>query len=991
MFAPILMPCFIKCYIHCLSSFGYNQKARQVLETAHTNQYIQTDQYNALIYTIQLYEWERSQLLLRKSRQPLFFLKHYEAMVLWLKMHMEWLFIVKKIVYWLLLVVVFFAIYIITDIVFPVPSRIKAEVPTDKLSIRFVTFHELYTGQRLEPKSSQAQNLSGTNLFTQSLYDTVYGQDWLNTRQIYISTAGASMVPVGFRPLQNIGIGEYPKHLELMVGTLVSPMATSHLKSLDAVATPAQTVRIAGISTLQFKISLLAPPQGETPHICRLVLRDATHMKLYETTMQEPKYHSQLWRLESAWDEVWLRLFPNTKKVDNLVVTKDIPVSKNAVITDLYWDSADTNNKTGTPDITDTQDLKLGSVAHQTHCVFSVGNGVWIAPQPNQQINPNTNSQIHSAAKKPHGVLYILVDTMRADVAYNPNLLPVFNQWAKNQAITFANHRSQGNMTIPGVMPMMTGYYARQIGPAAFIYGINDTDKQAFYAQNWWTLPKFYKQAGYQVAGIGSMSLFSEAMPGGLDIGFHDAIVDENPDYEARNITNDTVHWLEHHGDKPFFLYVHYNTLHGPYRPPLYLVDWKALAKNPTPYNWIQQSYKGVGRYWDQEFQQLLWSLNQLGLYDTTDIIVTADHGAQIQQGDFGILDGVNHEDEGAYSDKGHTMYDEELRVPFVYHLAGQPQTYGWVVTAPTGHIDVAQSLSHRAYWGGDQPTIQNPQQGLNWFSRMGSQRLFDAFLHTRHYMYLDGHRYTGMLLWDLPWLGYPMLKYIRQLVKEEVKMYPVHGFIPEKISWFAPEQFEIVSQNKTTWESYVSNTLAKSLRSFYITHSPLPVVLQLDSVDVTTTRFIELTIHDSTIMDKTNNTFVLIKATPNTRIEYTMPVHSELVGLSIYDPNNIPDYNDMPHYSENNYDSVVACPRMIHTKATPYLSNNSSPISIADLVHSVCIYNPPTIDLVKQNYPNQPVWILSLHLQGDSAEMQIGNGAGETLKEALKAWGYAK
>jgi hypothetical protein len=104
---------------------------------------------------------------------------------------------------------------------------------------------------------------------------------------------------------------------------------------------------------------------------------------------------------------------------------------------------------------------------------------------------------------------------------------------------------------------------------------------------------------GYRVGGIGWLSLFSEAMQGGVDLGFHNVVISETPEYEARQITEQMGSWLETYGDSPFFLYVHYNTMHGPYKPPLDKIDLSQFFSKPFGLNQKRQLYNGVGRYRD--------------------------------------------------------------------------------------------------------------------------------------------------------------------------------------------------------------------------------------------------------------------------------------------------------------------------------------------------------------------------------------------------------
>lgn len=76
--------------------------------------------------------------------------------------------------------------------------------------------------------------------------------------------------------------------------------------------------------------------------------------------------------------------------------------------------------------------------------------------------------------------------------------------------------------------------------------------------------------------------------------------------------------------------------MHGPYRPPFQFIDVLTYLKNPFGRSGSESLYKSLGKYWDGEFALLQQRLADLGILNKIDIIVTGDHGAQIDPQPYG-------------------------------------------------------------------------------------------------------------------------------------------------------------------------------------------------------------------------------------------------------------------------------------------------------------------------------------------------------------------
>jgi arylsulfatase A-like enzyme len=147
--------------------------------------------------------------------------------------------------------------------------------------------------------------------------------------------------------------------------------------------------------------------------------------------------------------------------------------------------------------------------------------------------------------------------------------------------------------------------------------------------------------------------------------------------------------WLDHHADRPGFVYVHTAEPHGPYTPP----EGFANSFDPDYRGPIDGSYeRGRGfknasserdlahvmalydeeiLYADSRIGKFVESLERRGLTSRTNLFVTADHGEEFQQ-------------HGAW-EHGMNLHNEQTRIPLV--VAGP-----WV--AHRGRIDAAVQLS---------------------------------------------------------------------------------------------------------------------------------------------------------------------------------------------------------------------------------------------------------------------------------------------------------
>ncbi len=310
------------------------------------------------------------------------------------------------------------------------------------------------------------------------------------------------------------------------------------------------------------------------------------------------------------------------------------------------------------------------------------------------------------------GVVLVVADTLRADAlgAYGAKLhrdrppTPRLDAFAQGGTL-FTDVSAQASWTRPAVASIMTSRH-----PSA-----HDTmSKMAILPEALPTLASELKQQGVATAAVvtnynleaqyGFARGFSRytylaparylgAPEAASRLAAYNAyrllrerffVSARQPDYFYRSgaaVNAAGLTLLDEIGDGDFFLWLHYMEPHDPY----FAVDGKSYARVSTPHPpaaWAEDmhaAYKDGVRRFDDAFGQLLDALAARGLRDRTTIIVVADHGEE-----FAEHGGFYH---------GTTLYEEQLRVPFIIAGPGVPSGERGELTR---QIDVAPTVLAR-------------------------------------------------------------------------------------------------------------------------------------------------------------------------------------------------------------------------------------------------------------------------------------------------------
>jgi arylsulfatase A-like enzyme/Flp pilus assembly protein TadD len=265
-------------------------------------------------------------------------------------------------------------------------------------------------------------------------------------------------------------------------------------------------------------------------------------------------------------------------------------------------------------------------------------------------------------------VLLISIDTCRADYlscyGYKHKTTPNIDKLAK-EGILFENVISPVPLTLPAHCSILTGTIPPYHGVHANVdYKMDQSNE---------TLAQTLKANNFTTGAI--VSSFVMDSQTGLDKGF-DSYNDEfeekilglnqYPERRGSESTRFALDWLDNHKDKKFFLFLHYYDPHETYQPP-----------EPFASKYRSNPYAGEIAFTDDCIGKVLTKLKELGLYDSTLIIITSDHGEMLG--------------EHGERSHGYFIYQSAIKVPLIFKLPGRHQRK--VVKEMVGLIDIIPTL----------------------------------------------------------------------------------------------------------------------------------------------------------------------------------------------------------------------------------------------------------------------------------------------------------
>lgn len=283
--------------------------------------------------------------------------------------------------------------------------------------------------------------------------------------------------------------------------------------------------------------------------------------------------------------------------------------------------------------------VPIGTVTKKSHIVFSTesveNDGITFIGYPVVY----TISHV-----KQYNVIYLIFDAMAKKYIgiYNPDSkLTPFIDSLKEKWIIFDNMHTTGVKTRIFISSFLTSQL-----PPATRHGINfnyipEEEKALFYNDTAiTTLPKSLHEYKYSTLQVGNSGFANPILITGIDYGFDMSFEYQKNPHNTTGITYHLMRTLQQVGNRPFFIYSHFNTTHKPRRTPMsYYI--KGLIAHPE-LSW-RPNATGATLFADATFKQIYNYLQKTNLLENTIIILTADHGTAYDINHYG--NNYNHKD----------------------------------------------------------------------------------------------------------------------------------------------------------------------------------------------------------------------------------------------------------------------------------------------------------------------------------------------------------
>ena len=282
---------------------------------------------------------------------------------------------------------------------------------------------------------------------------------------------------------------------------------------------------------------------------------------------------------------------------------------------------------------------------------------------------PDSDGKTGESHGRIRNVVLISIDTCRADrlgcYGYRRKTSPNIDAVAA-EGVIFEHAVTSVPITLPSHSSMLTG-------TIPLYHRVRDNNNYRLDSSNI-TLAEILRDNGFATGAIIGAFVLDSLF--GLDQGFdsYEDDIEEKKDEprvyynerKAEEVTRLANIWLEDHRGDEFFLFLHYFDPHAPY------VKHKRFA---LPF--VKYLYDGEIAYTDRCIGQVINKLKDLNLYDSTLLIITADHGESL----------------GQHSEQTHGffIYHSTLHVPLIFKVPGGPK--GRRIESLAGLIDIVPTV----------------------------------------------------------------------------------------------------------------------------------------------------------------------------------------------------------------------------------------------------------------------------------------------------------
>ena len=409
---------------------------------------------------------------------------------------------------------------------------------------------------------------------------------------------------------------------------------------------------------------------------------------------------------------------------------------------------------------------------------------------------------------KPKGpnVILLAVDTLRADhtggQGYFRNTTPNVDAMAEG-GIRFRRALANSSWTAPSFYSMLTSQY-----PAVLGFWGNFHPR---VADRFLCLAELMREQGYRTKGI-IANTYLMADVGGIDQGFEE--YDESCVYlepSSPRLARLALDYIDRHKKEPFFLFVHWQDAHYPWylqKDFDYYPEYKGRVKDgdsignlhaliptikPEDIKRIEALYDSNIAFIDLHVGMIIDRLKELGLYDNTLIVFTADHGEEFLEKNYFDL----------WLGHSRKLFQEYVHVPFIIKPPGPAKKV--VVDQFVELLDLMPTLAE--YLGLDLPKA---------YVRDGSPIRIDAKGRVEDKP-LFGETTSATHQQSVVWKGHKLIHYLRRQAKLmfdlEADPKEEHNIIEERPEVRAELEKALADWNKAVKESEVSRGGGAQLR----------------------------------------------------------------------------------------------------------------------------------------------------------------------------------
>ncbi len=316
-------------------------------------------------------------------------------------------------------------------------------------------------------------------------------------------------------------------------------------------------------------------------------------------------------------------------------------------------------------------------------------------------------------AREPiRNILLISLDTTRADhlgcYGHPGSTTPNIDAVA-SEGVLFENVVAPVPLTLPSHVSMLTG-------TSPPYHGVHDNLLMAL-RPDVRTLAATLRDEGFATGAVLGAVVLHRIY--GLNQGF-DSYRDGfggRSERRGDDTTRLAIEWLNEHGNDRFFLFLHYYDPHFEYTPP-----------EPFASRFPDDAYAGEIAFTDDCVGQVITRLKELGLYDSTLIVIVGDHGEML--------------DEHGEPAHGYFVYRSALEVPLILRGPGLPEARR--VQSIAGVVDVTPTICSLV--GVEPPS---PRQGIDLSALLDDDRHPDG----ERYIYCESvtpMKYLASGLWGL-------------------------------------------------------------------------------------------------------------------------------------------------------------------------------------------------------------------------------------------------